>query len=48
MNCVMHNVANVHIRKLVTSNNRGEQFNLTEGKQYLVIGFDGDCVKVKK
>lgn len=39
MNCVIHNVANVHIGKPVTSNNRGEQFNLTDGKQYMVIGF---------
>lgn len=47
MNCVIHNVANVHIGKTVTSNNRGEQFNLTDGKQYVVIGFDGDCIKIK-
>lgn len=47
MNCVIHNVANVHIGKIVTSNNRGEQFNLTDGKQYVVIGFDGDCMKIK-
>ena len=33
MNCVIHkNVANVHIGKTVTSNNRGGQFNLTDGK----------------
>lgn len=48
MNCVIHkNVANVEIGKPVTSNNRGEQFNLTDGKQYLVTGFDGDCIKIK-
>lgn len=47
MNCVIHNVANVHIGKTVTSNNRGEQFNLTDEKQYVVIGFDGDCIKIK-
>lgn len=48
MNCVIHkNVANVEIGKPVTSNNRGEQFNLTDGKQYLVIAFDGDCIKIK-
>ena len=44
MNCVMHkNIVNIEIGKPVTSNNRGEQFNLTDGKQYLVTGFDGDC-----
>ena len=43
MNCVIHkNVANVEIGTPVTSNNRGEQFNLTDGKQYLVTGFDVD------
>lgn len=47
MNYVIHNVANVCIGKPVTSNNRGEQFNLTDGKQYIVIGFDGDCIKIK-
>ena len=48
MNCVMHkNIVNNEIWKPVTSNNRGEQFNLTDGKQYLVTGFDGDCIKIK-
>ena len=47
MNCVIHNVANIHIGKPVTSNNRGEHFNLTDGEQYVVIGFDGDCIKIK-
>ena len=48
MNCVMHkNIVNIEIGKPVTSNNRGEQFNLTDGKQYLVTGFDGDCIKIK-
>ena len=48
MNCVMHkNIVNIEIGKPVTSNNRVEQFNLTDGKQYLVTGFDGDCIKIK-
>lgn len=48
MNCVMHkNIVNIEIGKPVTSNNRGGQFNLTDGKQYLVTGFDGDCIKIK-
>lgn len=48
MNCVMHkNIVNIEIGEPVTSNNRGEQFNLTDGKQYLVTGFDGDCIKIK-
>ena len=32
MNCVIHNVANIHIGKPVTSNNRCEHFNLTDGE----------------
>ena len=49
MNCVIYkNVANVHIGKTVTSNNRGGQFNLTDGKQYVVIGFDGGLYKNQK
>ena len=48
MNCVMHkNIVNIEIGKPVTSNNRGEQFNLTDGKQYLVTGFDGHCIRIK-
>ena len=48
MNCVMHkNIVNIEIGKPVTSNNRGEQFNLTDGKPYLVTGFDGHCIRIK-
>lgn len=34
----------VKIGQPVTANERAEDFNLTEGRQYTVLGYDGDIL----
>ena len=34
----------VEIGQPVTANERAEDFNLTEGRQYTVLGYDGDIL----
>lgn len=31
----------------VTANAFSTEFNLTEDKEYIVVGFDGDCIQVE-
>ncbi len=47
MNGVVKNIAIIKIGLPVTSNKRGEQFNLTEGKKYTVLGYDGECIYIE-
>ena len=44
MNGVIKNITVCRIGLPVTANKRGEQFNLTEGRKYTVLGFDGDIL----
>lgn len=45
MNCVKKDtVVVVEIGQPVTANERAEEFNLTEGRQYTVLGYDGDIL----
>ena len=34
----------VKIGQPITANERAEEFNLTEGRQYTVLGYDGDIL----
>lgn len=44
MNGVIKNVAVVKIGCPVTATKHAEEFNLTEGRKYTVLGFDGDIL----
>ena len=44
MNGVIKNITVCRIGLPVTANKRGEQFNLTEGRKYTVLGFDEDII----
>lgn len=47
MNGVVKNIAIVRTGLPVTANKRGEQFNLTEGRKYIVLGYDGECILIE-
>ena len=46
MNGVVKNIVVVRIGLPVTANGRGEQFNLTKGRKYTILGYDG-CILVE-
>lgn len=37
----------VNIGDDIEANEQGEEFNLTSGKKYKLLGYDGECVKIK-
>jgi len=37
----------VSIGEYIQATEGGEEFNLTPGRKYKLLGFDGDCIKVK-
>ena len=44
MNGVVKNIAVIKTGLPVTANERAEQFNLTKGQKYTVLGYDGDIL----
>jgi hypothetical protein len=40
-------IENITLEEYEEANEHAEDFNLTAGKEYKVLGFDGDCIKVK-
>lgn len=44
MNGVVNNIAVIKTGLPVTANERAEQFNLTKGRKYTVLRYDGDIL----
>ena len=44
MNGVVKNITVIKTGLPVTANERAEQFNLTKGRKYTVLGYDGDIL----
>lgn len=44
MNGVIKNITVIKVGHPVTANEQAEQFNLTNGHKYIVLGYDGDIL----
>lgn len=44
MNGVIKNITVIKVGHPVTANEQAEQFNLTNGRKYIVLGYDGDIL----
>lgn len=44
---VKKNIAIIRTGLPVTANNQAEDFDLTEGKKYTVLGYDGECIYIE-